>query len=178
MSWTSQFAGWHSRSHPDQRAFNPTRDELVFAVLRSTPAEPDGFTLALFTPNIAVDSMGRVLVLGQETFDGVASLAKQTLELPETGTFRNTWRIKQPRTSQPIERLLVPSSSGELRQICVQGYEKDKRELSAPVGDITELPEVLWELFGLFEESRGLDQRGRESTVAIDKVKAVLGEVS
>lgn len=176
MAWHSDLAGWHARAHPypSPADFTPSRDNLAFAVLRSEQAAPAGFSLALFTPDVAVDASGSVLGLADTDFAGLVSLAQQTLDLPETGTFRNTWRVKQSRTSQPIERLLVPAAGGALHETCVQGFEKDKRELTAPIQDSTELPEVLWELFGLVEESRNGYKRGEEDKDMISKVKETL----
>lgn len=173
MTWHSNFAGWRIRAqaHPTPDAFIPSRNELVLGVLRSEPAQPNGFTLALFSPNVAVDALGRVLLLSEADFNGLTALGKQTLDLPETGSYRNTWRVKQLRTSQPIERLYVMSTSDALRQISVQGYSKGKRELSAPVGVYTELPVALWELYGLFGEAREDYERGKEDQTMIGKVK-------
>lgn len=176
MSWHSDFAGWRSRSqpHPSPTAFNPTRDALVFGALRNAPAQPDGFTLALFTPNIAVDAMGRALVLGADDFAGLNALAKETLDLPETGSFRNTWRVKQMRTSQPIDRLFVSTSGNALREVSVRGYDKEKRDLSVPVTEHTQLPDTLWELFGLIVESREDYEQGQEDAKLIGQVKELL----
>ncbi|KIP09503.1 hypothetical protein PHLGIDRAFT_18604 [Phlebiopsis gigantea 11061_1 CR5-6] len=178
MSWHSEFAGWHSRAQPHTSpdSFSPTRDNLVLGVVRSAPAQPNGFTLALFSPDIAVDAMGRVSVLSADDFAGLNVLARGTINLPDTGSFRNTWRVKQTRTSQPIERLLVPTSDSALREVSVQGYDKEKRDLSAPVTEYTQLPDTLWELFGLIAESREGYERGQEDVKLIGRVKELLVE--
>jgi len=175
--WSSEYSGWHSRSTPydSPDKFTPTQESLAFAVLRSTQGTPDGYTLAFFTPNIAVDAMGRVLVVPADHFAGITLLAKQTLELPSTNSFRNSWRIDQQRTEQPIERLLVPTKEGQnFKQTGVQGFEKGKKMLKEKVGDLTELPDVLYELFGLVAEAREGYVRGGEDTETISEVKAVL----
>ncbi|CAL1704906.1 unnamed protein product [Somion occarium] len=177
--WSSKYEGWHGRAtfHPSPETFTPTREILAFAVLHHAPAIPDGFTLALFKPDVAVDARGKVLILNPDDFTGLSDLARQTLDLPSTGSFMNAWRIAQRRTDQPIERLFVPGSTTALVETSVQGYEKGKTELKTPVGDIHELPEVLHELFGLIAEARDGYERGKEDEDTISKVKAVLGDV-
>ncbi|KAI0693265.1 hypothetical protein BC835DRAFT_1253549, partial [Cytidiella melzeri] len=169
----SSTAGWHSRAqpHPDPSSFTPTRDTLSLAVLRNAPADPEGFTLALFSPDIAVDASGSVLRLeNHNDFTSLVALANQANELPRTGSFMNMWCLKRARTSQPIERLFVPLTSGELVQTSVQGYEKGLTELKERVGEYTTLPGVLQELFGLVEEARAGYVRGEEDKAVIEKV--------
>ena len=178
MSWASEFEGWYSRArpHPSPSEFIPTRDRLSFAVLHSAQADPGGFTLALFSPNIAIDALGKVLVLDEKDFDGLTALARQTLALPDTGLYRNTWRIKRDRTEQPIERLFVPHDGGGLRQTCVQGYGKDTRELKVPAGK--QLPDVLWELFGLISEAEeGYEGEKEVKDNIIARVKDAMGDI-
>jgi hypothetical protein len=66
------------QSHPSPSDFTPVRDQLSSAVLHSTPVKPEDFTLALFTPNIVIDTSGSVLVLSAADYDGLVSLAKRT----------------------------------------------------------------------------------------------------
>jgi len=168
--------GWFSRATPLSDNFSPSRDKLAFSVLRNAPVDPEGFTLALFYPNLAVDATGRVLVLSDTDFSGLVNLAKRTPDLPQTGSFMNTWRIRQDRTSQPIDRLFVPVND-ELVQTSVQGWERGKKELVTPVGDITELPDVLYDFFGLALEARQGYEKSREDQDVIGQVKAVVGPV-
>ena len=172
---THRIEGWHSRAtpHPDPRNFTPQRDALAFGVLRNARADPEGFTLAVFSPNIAVDAAGRVLILSDADFSGFVALAKQTLQLPPTGSFMNAWRIAQVRTEQPIERLFVPGDDGALVQTSVQGYERGKTELKIPVGDVKHLPPLLQELFGYISEARDHVQ-GTEEKEVINRVKLLL----
>ncbi|KAJ6571783.1 hypothetical protein B0H19DRAFT_1131192 [Mycena capillaripes] len=178
-SWTSRYAEWHSRAkpHPSPASFYPTRAALSLAVLRNSPTEPEGFTLALFdTENdkVAVDAMGRVLLVEEADYIGVTTLAQRVAsELPETGRFRNTWVIDHPTTSQPIDRLLIVSE-GHLTETSVQGFVKGKNELKIPVGDITELPEVLSEVIGLVLEGRTDYSRGSGDSEMVQKVKDIL----
>jgi len=173
----SRFSHWHTRthSHPFPHNFTPTLSSLRFLVARSTQVEPEGFTVAFFTPNIAVDARGRVLELTSSAdFDGITELAKQTTILPDTGLYLNTWRVKQARTEQPFERLHVPIADGEVKTVSVQGYDGVKRLLDEPVEGIVELPDVLWELIELVLEARKDYVRGEEDKEVIEKVKAVL----
>lgn len=184
--WDSEFSAWRARAslHPGSPDnFTPTRDALALIVLDSTPRDPDGFTLAFFEPNIAVDAMGRIIDVKQEDFDGIVSLAKQTVDLPQTGSFMNTWRLERETTSMPIERLFVPApaspiaDSEGLVQTSVYGYAKGVGKLKSSVGGITELPDLLKQLFGLFEEARGGYQRGQEDKDVIRKVRDVVGDL-
>lgn len=187
-----------ARPHPHPHAFNPTLSALSLAVLRNAPTETEGFTLALFHPSsagsspsalesqspIAVTHNGRVLLITEETLAAFQALAEQSRALPDTNNFRNAWVIKQPRTSQPIDRIVtfpVLSSSGHAKmdnakEISVQGYSASNRELKEPVGEFTQLPESLYELVGLALKARegenGDDQR--RDGVVLSKVRGLL----
>ncbi|KAJ7484687.1 hypothetical protein FB451DRAFT_1028846 [Mycena latifolia] len=183
-SWASRYEDWHSRTeaHPSPAAFTPTRAALSLAVLRNSPVEPEGFTLALFDDEddkVAVDAMGRVLLVSAADYAGVIELAQRVAtELPDTGRFRNTWVIKHAATSQPIDRLLVVVD-GQLKETSVQGFVKGKTELKTPVGDIGELPDVLSEVVGLVLEGRTGHARGSGDSEMVQKVKDILsGDVS
>ncbi|KAJ7660065.1 hypothetical protein B0H17DRAFT_954264 [Mycena rosella] len=183
-SWTSRYEDWHSRTtaHPSPSSFTPTLASLSLAVLRNTAVEPEGFTLALFDAGddkVAIDAMGRVLLVSDPDYAGVIDLARRVaVELPETGRFRNTWVLKHAATSQPIDRLLVVVD-GRLKETSVQGFVKGKTELKIPVGDIGELPDVLGEVAGLALEGRTGYSRGSGDSAIVQKVKDILsGEVS
>lgn len=182
-SSSNPLAGWYTRTipHSSPTTFTPTRSSLSFIVTHSAQADPDGFTLAFFhgQPNVAVDARGRVLeVADAADFEGIMKLAKDTLALPATGSFLNTWRIKQARTEQPIERLYVPSTESEVKVTSVQGYDGSQRELKGPVDGVTELPDTLWELVGLVLEARSGFERGQEDKDVIAKVKSVLDDTT
>ncbi|KAJ8696876.1 hypothetical protein PTI98_006703 [Pleurotus ostreatus] len=192
--WSSRYADWHSRAtpNPNPTLFEPTRSALSLAVLRNDPVQPEGFTLALFhgatDAAIAVDAMGRVLQVTAEDYEGIISLAHEVLALPSTGTFRNTWALKRPTTSQPIDRILVAvkgrgDSEGdvELKETSVQGFSKQlTMELKRPLTDegITLLPLSLSELAGLVLEAREGFVPGDEDKRMVTKVKDVLGDVN
>ncbi|THH21153.1 hypothetical protein EW146_g366 [Bondarzewia mesenterica] len=140
--------GWHARAqaHPDGSTYEPARSDLIFVLQRKTKVEPEGFTLALFAPDIAVDAMGKVLKLSSEDWNALEALAgraKDKQRVPETGSFGNQWRIQQRRTDLPIDQFhFAQGASDPLYVVGVYGYDGETRTLSKPVGEITELPEV------------------------------------
>ncbi|KAF7361792.1 DNA repair protein rad5 [Mycena venus] len=169
-----------TKPHPSPTSFTPSRSVLSLAVLRNSQVEPEGFTLALFDADdgkVAVDAMGRVLLVADGDYSGITALARRVAEeLPETGRFRNTWVIRQPTTSQPIDRLFSVVE-GRLVETSVQGFVKGTKELKIPVGDISELPDVLSELTGLVLEGRTGYSRGSGDSEMVRKVKDVLSDV-
>jgi hypothetical protein len=138
--------------------------------------DTDGFSVAVFKDRLAVDAMGKVIVLTQADYEGLVALADKVNTLPESGGFRNTWKVKQERTSQPIERLLIATSASDIKQTSVQGFSKEKKELKEPVGDIKELPDSLFEFTGLVLEAREGWERGKEDKEWVSKVKDLLGD--
>ncbi|KAL0570936.1 hypothetical protein V5O48_011020 [Marasmius crinis-equi] len=186
-SLTPGLRGWHARAlqtpHPEPDSYTPTSESLVFVALSNTPVIPEGFSLAVFkhddsNQNVAIDALGRVLLLSESDYAGLSTLAQKiTIDLPDTGNFRNTWVVKQDRTSQPIDRLLVKGAEdGKLKQTSVQGWSESTRELKAPVGEYTELPETLSEFVGLVREAReGFEfGPGHSDPPAVKKVKDLL----
>jgi len=174
----STVANWRDRAERIQNpeSWQPERKDLVFAVVRNAPVEHHALTLALFRPNIGVDASGNVLALKEDDFSTLSQLATQTLDLPQTGEFRNAWIVRRPITSQPIERLLVSTSESVVAETSVQGYNNQGEfELRVPVGDITILPQLLQDLFGLILKARvDYDRRNRHEAV-LSKVLDVVG---
>ncbi|XP_006460608.1 hypothetical protein AGABI2DRAFT_192262 [Agaricus bisporus var. bisporus H97] len=184
MSIPSSLTGWHSRATPYPDNFTPTRSTLKLAVLRNSPVEPEGFTLALFsTPaKIAVDAAGKVLTVRDDDFSNLLALAGSLKDLPDANNFRNTWVVAQPMTSRPIDRILVPvdpeDGSGNrpgYKETSVQGHDGVKTELRRPVGDMQDLPPSLMNLVSSVLEAREKD--GDRDVGTINRVKAVLGDV-
>ncbi|KAF9441790.1 hypothetical protein P691DRAFT_812044 [Macrolepiota fuliginosa MF-IS2] len=182
---STSLSGWHSRATPYTHPFIPERSAISLVILRNAPAEPEGFTLALFNSpaKIAVDAGGGALVLQDADFDGLIALAEQTKNLPQTGRFRNTWVVAQPITSRPIDRILVPVQSGEgsgyqqdFKETSVQGYDGVTTRLKQSVGDIQDLPSVLQDLIGLVLEAREGGQVNKDDAL-ISQVKSILGDV-
>ncbi|KAJ7057822.1 hypothetical protein C8F01DRAFT_324353 [Mycena amicta] len=180
MSSECPYANWHARAtpHPDPTTFTPTRAALALIVLRNTPVEPEGFTLALFDlphEKVAVNALGNVLCVKEDDFQGIIALAARvSRELPPTGRFRNTWVVKHIATSQPIERLLVSIDHGKLVETSVQGFSKDNKTLQIPVGDITELPDVLSETVGVVMEARDGYSRIKADKGMVTKVQEIV----
>ncbi|KAG8914196.1 hypothetical protein FRC02_005075 [Tulasnella sp. 418] len=168
--------GWHSRAVRVHGSFTPTRASLAFASQLNAPVDPEGFNAAFFAPNIVVDARGVVLKVRSQDWNSLTSLARRAVtELPETGLFRNQWRILHPRTGYPIDWLSVNlDPHDELKEVAVYGYEQGNDVLEQPVGEYTTLPPILKELFGLLQEARDGYVRGEEDTAVIDRVKEVL----
>ncbi|KAJ3534034.1 hypothetical protein NMY22_g7093 [Coprinellus aureogranulatus] len=175
-SWTSPLSGFLDRADSYRRSptdFQPPRSALELAVLRNAPVDPEGFTLAVFSADskdddskqhYAVDKFGRVKVLQEGDVGTLKKLLKNVQELPRTENYRNTWVLKQDRTSQPIDRILIPKSTlsdepksrydEEYEETSVQGFDYQKKELKRPVEGLEELPKSLWEVTGAVLEAR------------------------
>ncbi|KAF8583580.1 hypothetical protein K439DRAFT_1390347 [Ramaria rubella] len=174
-TWSSPHSGWYKNSQLSTDLFTPTREGLIFGHILNSPATHWMFICAFFTPNVAVDSMGRILLVPKEHFDAIAGLALQTVDLPDTVSFRNTWRVKHDRSDQNIRSLLVKMKDEEkMRTTSVYGYEKGNEMLENEVQGMTTLPPVLMELFGLLEEAKQGYEKGKEDTGLIGTVKALL----
>ncbi|CAE6537661.1 unnamed protein product [Rhizoctonia solani] len=166
-------SGWYSRAtpHPDGTNYDVKKENVVLGLTRNSRVEQDGFSVALFKPNVAVDAMGRVWALTDKDFDALTKLATLTTDLPDTGAFRNQWRVKHDRTDYPIDQLYIATSSG-LHTIGVYGHDGETTTLKPPVGDITDLPTSLNSLVTLAKEGREGFQRGQENAEVTSKVKA------
>ena len=157
--------GWHVRAnvHPSGSGYEPSRSNLILVLQRLTKVEPEGFTLSLLSPDVAIDSNGRVLQLSSEDWSALEALAVKARDperVPATGSYRNRWRcvregieraplirssfrIQQRRTDLPIDQFwLAKDATGPLHPVGVHGYVDGTTVLSTPVGDIAELPEV------------------------------------
>jgi hypothetical protein len=166
--------GWHSRAQPLAGRFVPSKEAFSFASLRNAPVDPEGFNAGFFAPDIVVDARGVVLKLNEQDWQGITDLAQRAVtELPQTGAFRNQWRIRHPRTSYPIDWLQVNVQTEDFKQIAVYGFDPREDTLDPPVGDYTSLPPILKELFGVLGEARDGYVKGEEDTVMINQVKAV-----
>lgn len=175
-SWSSKYENWRSRatSYPSPESYVPLRDNLALIALVNSQVEPEGFTLAIFKDKVAVDAMGRMVVLNEADYNGITSLGTEILDLPDTGEFRNTWRLNHRATSQPIDRILI---GPELKETSVQGFQKGKTDLKNPVGDIEVLPDSLAELTGLVLEGRKDYERGNEDKAIVQRMKDLVGDV-
>ena len=191
VPWSSPLSGFLDRAtrYSDTASFKPPRPSLELIVLRNAPVETEGFTFALFSSDgysdgqketYAVDAKGAVFTLKPEDADGILKLAHDITKLPVTEEFRNTWILKALRTSQPIDRILVPKGSHapevpednyekEFHEVSVQGFNYEERELRERIQGEEVLPQPLWELAGLVLEARTSNDngnRGDESVVS------------
>ncbi|KAG8960358.1 hypothetical protein FRC00_000552 [Tulasnella sp. 408] len=179
-SVSNAIAGWHDRLQPypgGTASFHPKRKDLAFVQFRSTPVQSEGFTAALFAPNVVVDARGTVSTLSKEDWQGLVDVAKRAVsDTPQTGEFRNQWRIKHERTSFPIDWLRVATASegDDLKEVSVYGFDGIHEELEKPVGEITALPMELKEVFNLVGEARDGYKRGNEDLVIVQRVKSIL----
>ncbi|TRM60153.1 hypothetical protein BD626DRAFT_538898 [Schizophyllum amplum] len=186
MTTTTSPKGWYGRTapHPAPEEWTPRREALSLAVLRSTKIEPEGFTLALFSDtmdgqHVAVDAMGRVVLVPGADHEAMMAHVQTAMALPETGMFRNLWQVKQPTTSQPIDRVVVPrgTAEGENAEVSVSGWvgsSEDAMPLKRPVEGIEELPSALKELIGLALEARQDFDSGSMDQAMVSRVKNCL----
>jgi hypothetical protein len=117
--------------------FTPNYDSLLLAALVNAPLDPQGVTLTLYSqsssnatvPNnfVAIDSVGRVLLVPPEDGLGIVALARQSLELSPTNGWINTWFVKQETTCPVLDRLwILPRNSarGHVRRLRSAGVLK------------------------------------------------------
>lgn len=175
---TQGLEGWYSRSlplAPEMAAtFTPALDDYKLAV-RINAMGGDTILLALFRPNIAMDNKGSLLALFSSDFEGIVSLAEKVDEASdkENGQ-RVRWRI-DTGTCKPFHILQLPNPTAEnpysTVETSVYGYSKGLKELSPPVGDVTELPDIIYEFFALAKEAETDYTRRGENKVVFDAVK-------
>ena len=169
--------GWYSRTSPlpAGTSCEPSRSNLLLVLKRSTPVAPNGFSLALLAPDVAIDALGRVLHVEPADHDGIVALARATLKLPDTNAPDNLWRVAHRATGRPIERVRVAEEAqGPLRHTSVYGFAKSHRALAEPVGEHTVLPDALFELLGLAEEAREGYRRGEEDAAMVSAIRSFL----
>lgn len=174
MASASPVSGWRQRAtaHPDKASFHPTAETFASGLIRSTRLYPRGLVVGIFTPDVAVDSTGRVLQLKKEDWEALNKLAKKATssDIPLAGGFRNQWRIKHPRTDYPISWLRV-SHSGDVKEVSVYGHSATTTELTEPVHGLTHLPEVIQEVITDYDEGRSVEDDG-EGDSALAKLVA------
>jgi len=176
----------YSKSHPAPSNWKPTEADLAFAVIRDGPGPQDNtpLTLAVFgkesKEKIAVDAMGAILTLHPDDYSKFIKLVSETTNpnFPQSANWRNTWSIFQETSSQPIDRLLVPVHDGDkpYKETAVQGYSPNQKNLQEGIGKKidAELPDDLFELFGLFEPARDGFDRSARDTNTLQRVVAVI----
>jgi hypothetical protein len=129
--------------------------------------------MSLVKPNHAVDASGHVLTLSTADFSAlVAAVHAVSEHVPHTDAFQGQWRVKQARTSYPIDQILIP---GE-KEREVYGWAKSDHELEleGETKGRTTLPKELQTLVGLAKEARDGYVRGHKDDTVIGKVRALL----
>ncbi|KIY71396.1 hypothetical protein CYLTODRAFT_418933 [Cylindrobasidium torrendii FP15055 ss-10] len=168
MSWKSR-----ASTHPEPSTFEPSLASLTLLAVRDTPVAQNVPTLSVYNDRTAITASGDVLVLSQEDYDQIVALAGSVHALPETGEFRNTWRVSHAMTSKPIDHVFLATDNG-LKEVGVYGYDKEKKELKKPVGDITHLPGEISEIMEVVLEGRVGYDKAQEKTEIVEKVKAII----
>jgi len=172
--------GWYARTigHPAKDSFAPSRSALSFALLESTPVNPEGFIAAFFSPDFVVDGAGHVRQVSKDDLPALTTLAQRATDetsVPQPGGFRNQWRIRQDRTDYPIDWLRVATDAqGELKGVSVYGFDGTHDELSPPVGSVDRLPSVLMDAFNVFGEGRQGFDNGDQDPDMIERTKLVV----
>jgi hypothetical protein len=186
-TWSSIYSGYLQRAdpHPNPKTFTPIRSALELVVLRNSQVEHEGIDLAIFTDRVVVDSKGGIKIMKEHDFEGIMELARSVNDLPNTNGFRNQWRVQHERTGRPIDRILyaggklapIPGDryEEEYKETSVYGFDKHRTRLEQSVGSFTILAPPLWELVGLAMEA--MEPEGEKDVVALEKLKAILGNV-
>lgn len=173
----SSSESWRTRAHPhpSPASYTPSFASLALLSMRDTPVAQNVLTLAVFTDKVAITASGEVLVLSTEDYDAIIALAQHAKDLPQTGEFRNTWRIDHPITSRPIDRVLIGTAGQEeMKEVSVYGYDSERKELTEPVGDITRLPDELSEVMEIILEGRVGYQKENVNQGVVGKIKDIL----
>ncbi|KAF9476869.1 hypothetical protein BDN70DRAFT_881861 [Pholiota conissans] len=186
--WSSPYSGYLQRAqpYPNPHSYTPEHKLLKLLGLRNAPTEPEGLSLVIFSDRVAIDTKGNIAILAQADYDGLTRLAETVQTLPETGSFRNQWRVRHDITSRPVDRVLYAASSPlsdrpaenyreEFKETSVYGFDKQKVQLQKPVEGYQTLPAALWELTGLVLEAR--ETPGPKDEVVLQRVREILGDV-
>ncbi|KAF8073397.1 hypothetical protein FPV67DRAFT_743164 [Lyophyllum atratum] len=188
----------------DPHAFNPTQDKLLFLAYYIAMMG-EGTTLALFSPerldsgrplshSISIDGHGRVLVVPANDTAGIMALVEKATALPRTSILGSGWSVKHDVTCMPNDILYIPArrslptvttanTSKQERSapfmgttINVHAFRIHEKALQYPHQGFTELPDTLWELFGLIMEADA-DSREPTDQVVLAKLKKLTEEL-
>jgi hypothetical protein len=194
-SWSSPYADWHARAlltpHPSPHNFTPTYDSLLLVSLVNPPFVPQRVALTLYSqspsnttiPNdiIAIDALGRVLLVSPEDGAGIMTLARKSLEVSPINARSNIWFVKPVTTCPTLDFLwILPPNhvrnfGRHLRSVSVYGFSKWRKELETPQNGVYGLPDALWELMGLVDEAGVGDYEERDEVVLMKVREAVEG---
>ena len=195
-TWPSSLSGYLDRAtpYPDPANFKPPRSSLKFIVLRNAQAEPNGFTLAIFSSDgtsatdktYATDSVGAVYTLQAEDAAKIQALSDKVAhgKGDEAPTY---WTLKSRISCRPIEKLLFPKDAQgvsdtpaadrdtEFVEISVYGFNYVETKLREPTDDGREtLPENVWELTAVALEARKTREGAKASEDVLTMVKAMV----
>ncbi|KIM24358.1 hypothetical protein M408DRAFT_40221, partial [Serendipita vermifera MAFF 305830] len=162
--------GWHARAtRTPATDFAPKASDLVFKALYNSQVEPEGFTMALVKPNLAVDASGHLLTLTAADFTALEAQVRAVGEhVPATDAFMGQWRVKQARTSYPIDEIYVAGQ--KVRSVYGWTKSENALELEEETKGRTTLPAELQALLGLVREARDGYTRGHKDDSVIGKV--------
>ncbi|CEL51763.1 hypothetical protein RSOLAG1IB_00298 [Rhizoctonia solani AG-1 IB] len=107
-----------------------------------------GASLTLFRPDIAIDAMGRVLVLKQVDWNALTEIAEEITSLPKPKArpyHPSAWEMNQDVFCVPAQDIYVFKSNVS-SVVRVRGWRGERSQLSYPVGNITNLPDSLHSL--------------------------------
>lgn len=170
--WSSKLDGWHERArpHPAPPSIDFGKANILMASHYSAVGG-SGFNMALFElddgQNVAVDSVGRVVILDGADATAFNALMDKTVALPT-----KAYRIQHMVTCQAFTIVYLAASNGGFEEFSIYGYRKSMRDLEENAG---QLPESLWELYGLADQGTGRHQ-GQERDE--DVLKAVNDRVN
>ena len=158
-NWSSKYEDWQSRCilHQTPHDIDFTKAEPVLASYTSADMGED-FCMALLTlegnRSSVVDSAGNVLTLSTEDAIGFHNLTSEALDMSSTG-----YVIDYPLSCQPNQIARIMGLEGSYKDFEVYAYDKSLRDLKGEPG---QLPGVIWELFGLIEETCFSDEGNRD----------------
>lgn len=94
---TMSSQGWHARAspHPAGPSYEPSRSDLLLVLKHSAPANPEGFSLALLAPDVAINALGQVLTVPADDFATLRTFTTKVADdsnVLDTGLFGNQWR--------------------------------------------------------------------------------------
>jgi hypothetical protein len=173
---TASAEGWHAHATRVSSAnFAPKASDVILTVLYNSQVEPEGFTMSLVRPNLAVEASGQVLALRASDFAAFEAQVRAVSQHVEpTGAFMGQWRVKQARTGYPIDRVLIPGDA----ERAVYGWTKSdaELELEEETKGRSTLPKELQVLVGWAREAREGYVRGNKDDFAIRQIMALVEE--
>lgn len=143
-------------------------------------AFPHGLVTALFKPDIAVDSIGRILQLSPSDFAALVRISRDCVAdtVPTPNVPPERWRIDWGnRMGNTNDHLFVASAPGEpIKHVAIYGYDARNLDLDPPTKEgLTRLPEVLDNAFGILEEGMDDFDRTKVDKRVVDLVRAAVG---